>query len=240
MYRLTPRQVIVIIPRAPGDPQLAALARDLGPERLDELLLATMRDAIAASVRVDGATIAVMAPTQARLAHLRQVLPAGLEFTAPRGPIATSRMSVFALASHQGREFERIVLLDGAVLRLSSRVIGTGLGALASADVVVGASRRGSPYAFGLLERHAVHLLDADEPLIAGDRSATELVSRVRAMRLGTRRLEPLPTLDAFAIVDELRSAMASLPGVGRHVSAFLANLPWAEPAMSGHVCHVE
>ncbi len=240
MYRLTPRQAVVVISRVPDDPKLAALARDLGPERLDELLLATMRDAIAACVRVDGATIAVMAPTQARLAHLRQVLPAGLEFAAPVGPIPTRLMSLFALASHQGREFERIVLVDGAVLLLSSRVVGTGLGALASADIVVGASRRGAAYAFGLLERHVVHLLEADQPVIAGDRSAAELISHVRAMRLGTRRLEPLPTLDAFATMDELRSAMANLPGVGRHVSAFLANPSWTGSAMSAHVGNVD
>ena len=240
MYRLTPRQVVVIISRVPGDPQLAALARDLGPQRLDQLLLATMRDAIAACVRIDGATIAVTAPTQARLAHLRQVLPAGLEFAAPLGAIATRQASIFALASHKGREFERIVLVDGAVLRLSSRVVGTGLGALASADVVVGASLHGAAYAFGLLERHVVHLLDAGEPLIAGDGSAAELVSRVRAMRLGTRRLEPLPTLDAYSTADELRSAMANLPGVGRHLKAFLANPSWTESAPIAYAGNVD
>lgn len=239
MYRLTPRQVVVIIPRSAAEPRLAALVRDIGPSRMDDLLLATMRDAIAAAVRVDGATIAVVAPSQTRLEHLRQILPAGLEFVAPTDPVTMNELSRFALTAHQGREFERILVVDSAVLRLSSRAVGTGLGALASADVVVGATRHGSPWAFGLLERHTARFLEPEQRLTEPDRNAAELVAQLRSMRFATRRIDPLPTIDGFKSLDELRFTMANLPGLGRHVGAFLAHLPWVEPPVSDQFRHL-
>ena len=240
MYRLTPRQVVIIIPRSPADPRLAELARDLGPVRLDELLLATLRDAIAAAVRVDGATIAVVAPTPAQIADLRQLLPAGVEFAAPPVPMGGGRLNRFALLSHQGRGFERMVIVDGTVLRLTSRVVGTGLGALAGADVVIGSTRRGATYAFGLLERHAGRFAQSDEPLTDGDRPATELIGRLQAQRLGIRRLDPLPTLDTFGSLDDLRAGMLATPGAGRHLTAFLTSLPISVPFMVDQGRHIQ
>ncbi len=240
MYRLTPRQVVVIIARSPTDPRLAGLARDLGQVGLSELLLATLRDAIAASVRVDGATIAVVAPTPGQVADLGYLLPAGVEFAAPPEPIRRDRLARFALAAHQGRQFERIVIVDGAVLRLTSRVVGTGLGALAGADAVIGSSRRGATYAFGLLERHAGRFTHSDEPLIDGDRLATDVIARLRVMRLGTRLLDPLPTLDAFRSLDDLRAGMLGEPGFGQHLTAFLTRSQVIEPAMVDQGRHIQ
>lgn len=239
MFRLTPRQVVVIVPRSPADPRLAELAGNLGPVRLDELLLATLRDAIAAAVRVDGATIAVVASTPGQVADLRQLLPAGVEFAAPPEPMSGGRLNRFALVAHQGREFERIVILDGAVLRLTSRVVGTGLGALAGADVVIGSTRHGATYAFGLLERHAGRFARSDEPLLDGDHPAANLIGRLQALRLGTRRLDPLPTLDAFGSLDDLRAGMLATPGAGRHLTAFLTSQPITVPLMVDRDRHV-
>ena len=240
MFRLTPRQVVVIIPRSAAEPALAALAHDLGAVRLDDLLLATLRDAIAAAVRVDGATIAVVPSTAGQVADLRHLLPAGVEYAAPPEPMPDSLLARFALAAHQGRGFERIVIVDGAVLRLTSRLIATGLGSLASADAVVGSSRHGAVWAFGLLGRHAGRFTQSDEPLIGGDHPAADLVARLRAMRLSTRRLDPLPTLDTFSTLDELRSGVPGAPGSGRHLAAFLARVPATEPAMAGRNRHVQ
>lgn len=239
VYRLTPRQVVVIVPRSPTDPKLSALARDIGPTRLDDLLLATLRDAIAAAVRVDGATIAVVAPTHGHLAHLRQLLPAGVEFAAPPEPLGAARLARFALTSFQGRDYERLMIIDSAVLHLTSRLVGTGLGALASADAIVGGSRRGATYAFGLLERHVGRFPQSDEPLINGDQLATEFVGQLRAMRLGTRRLDPLPTLDAFSSLNDLESAVLGVPG-SHHLSAFLTSLPLTQPALSDLGRHIQ
>lgn len=232
MYRLTPRQVVVIIPRSPADQGLAALARDIGPIHLEELLLATLRDTIAAAVRVDGVTIAVAAPTQRHLAHLRQLLPAGVEYAAPPEPLGMERLTRFALTSYQERGFERVMIVDSAVLQLTSRVVGTGLGALASADAVVGGSRRGATYAFGLVVRHVGRFTQSDEAFIGGERSANEWVSQLRAMRLGTRRLDPLPTLDSFGSLIDLRTGMLGIPGLGRHLTGFLTSVPTAEPVL--------
>jgi len=238
VYRLTPRQVVVIISRSPADPKLSALARDIGPVRLDDLLLATLRDAIAAAVRVDGVTIAAVAPTRGHLVHLRQLLPAGVEFAAPPEPLGPGRLARFALTSFQGRDYERIMLVDSAVLHLTSRLVGTGLGALASADAVVGGSQRGATYAFGLLERHVDRFAQSEEPLIHGDRLATEFVGQLRAMRLGTRRLDPLPTLDAFSSLNDLESAVLGVPG-SHHLSAFLTSLPLTQTALGDLERHI-
>lgn len=232
MFRLAPRQVVVIVPRSPTDPNLAALAHDLGSARMDELLLATLRDAIAAAVRVDGATISVVAPSPDQVSHLRHLLPAGVEFASPAEPLDRGRLARFGLAAHADQGFERIVVVDGAVLRLTSRVVGTGLGALASADAVVGNSSYGVAYAFGLLGRHASRFIHSDELLFDADRPPTELLSQLRAMRLDTRRLDPCPTLDEFTSLNELQCGVFGAPGLGRHLAAFLSRLPMAERTM--------
>lgn len=228
MDRLTPRQAVVIIARQPGDSRLASLAHDLGPERLDALLLAALRDAIAAAVGVDGATIAVVAPSPGALAYLRQVLPAGLELAAPPEPLSVGAASRFAFAHHQDRGFERIVLIDGAVLRLTSRVVGTGLAALAGADIVTGGYRQGSNYAFGLSSRHLPAIVTSDLSLADTHRPGSDLHGRLRGLRLRSRRLDPLPTLDAFATLDELGAAMAGRSGLGRHIAGFLGAAGWS------------
>lgn len=235
MDRLTPRQAVVIIARHPGDARLSSLARDIGAGRLDDLLLAILRDVIAAVVRVDGVSVTVVAPTTVAAAHLRQVLPAGLDLIAPPQPVAGGRLRGFALAAHAHRGFERIVVIDGAVLRLTARVIGTGLGALATADTVVGGFRRGSAYAFGVRDRHIPAVLPAALPIIDGHHSASEVQDRLRGLGLGCRRLDPLPTLDAFLTMDELRRAMTALPGLGRHLSPELTADPWVAPLPIEH-----
>lgn len=229
MYRLTPRGAVVIVARDPADPRFAVMARDVGNDRLAALLLATLRDAIAATVPVDGVSIIIVAPTPAAGAHLQQLLPAGLDIVAPSEPIPIGRMNHFALSAHESRGFERVVVIDGAVLGLTGRVVGTGLGALANADAVVGGDRQGSDYAFGILTRHIPTVLRAGILTDDGYHPAHEVQEQLRGLRLRSRRLDPLPTLDAFLTLSELRSALTGLPGLGRHIAAELSRSGWTE-----------
>ncbi len=240
MYRLTPRQAVIIIARTANDSKLAPLAGDIGTDRLASLLLATLRDTIAAAVRVDGASIVVVAPDPDTVVHLRQLLPAGLDIVAPAEPVLIDRLDRFALSAHEDRGFERLLVLDGAVLRLTARIIGTGLGALANADAVVGGYRRGSRYAFGLLSRHIPAVIHSGILSVDDHHGVDETQDRLRRLRLGSRRLDPLPATDAFLTLSELRDAIVGRAGLGRHTASELSVSNWADPILYEQPRHTD
>lgn len=223
MYRLTPRQAIVIMTRSGEDRGLAPLRQAMPELRFDALREALLRDAIATAVQVDGATISVLAATAVEGGLVRSMIPAGIDLLVTPGTMPLDQQMVHIIERAAKREIERLLFLDAAALGLVPRLVGTALTALAEADVSVGGFPSGSAYAVGLRPQQIAAGLngvalanDGLLRLVRLDRGLDAVLAAALATGLRSRRLEPRPTLDAFADVPALLGYLDARPEAGR------------------------
>lgn len=215
----------MLVARDADDPRFGPLREVVGDAALDDFLLAALRDVIAATVRIDGASISVLARSIDRALALRRVLPAGLDFLIPGDHDAAARRLPDVFTPHAEAGFERVLLIEGDVLALPSRVVGTGLGALAAADAVIGGGRPGDhAYALGLLAgaRSSAAILTA---AVDDGEDALALRELARAVGLTSRRLDPLPTLGQCADLPTIRTVTDGREPLGAHLARAMATV---------------
>lgn len=157
LERRTKRQAIVLLPPPPLP--FSAAVRE-----------AALADLIGAAVAVDGATILLVSGSVAPPFDGSGSSPAGIDLLDlslddPRGIAAA------AVESTLRRAFERVVLVAGDAIGLSSRIIGTALGGLQTARAVVGATANNRIACLALGEAETALMLDGAgwlAPLVIG------------------------------------------------------------------------
>ena len=223
MYRLTPRQAIVIVTHSGDDRRLAALRSVLPEQRFLALREAILRDVLAAAIQVDGATISVLATTATEAGSLRRTVPAGIDLLAPIGAVPVDQHIAHIAERAAEHGVERLLVLDAATLALASRQIGTALSVLGEADLAIGGFASGSVYAFGFQPQRVGDRRNgaapASDDVLRLDLGLDVVLQAASMAGLRARRLEPRPTLDAFADVPALLRYLDGRTDAGRFVS---------------------
>ena len=221
LARTSPRQALTVMLAGSLAPRPDRLAAGLGPEA-EEVLGCAVRDALAALVEVDGATLSVVgAPGWEALSA---VLPAGIDVLTPDAAIdprtGAAPPLAWALRTHLDRAFERVVAVAPDAVPIRPRTASTALSALGSADLVVGPTPAGGIYLFGVRDDRGVDLAAGFEGDVPTD--AVALLAAARDAGLVARSVERSPRLSELADLAAVRTAVDRAPELAPSVGAWL------------------
>ena len=188
------------------------LGRELEESELAALGDACLQDLISDLIQLSEVSFTVAAPDPVAAERLRHTLPAGVNVIAGDPTWGPAERDRFVFAEARARGAERSVILAGDTLALPVSTVGTAFGVLASADIVIGATRTGERYLAGAESEAGIEaILDAGSEPDGLLRLATE-------RGLVARRMEPRPRLAGMRHPGDLQS-IASL---GPRVTAWL------------------
>ena len=223
--RVSPRQGVIVLPLPASGLAGSSLAVEFDPARLRSIVMAAFFDVLGALVRVDGVTLAVIAPPDESGQALLADLPAGIEVIAVGESAAASaqpeRLLTAAFGALLDRDFDRVAGVAGDVLWLTPRIVATALSSLGGADLVVGPTRRDRGYLVGVRDRRGLGALGAEG---GGPFGGTRLLESARSRGLVARRLEPLPRLADLDDRAALETAVAHNPAAMPRLSERLGH----------------
>lgn len=203
-----------------ASPQLltAPLVSSLSALDQDKLVRCRLLDVLAALSDLNGATIVVaVSSLQSPLAD-SEFLPAGIDPLCVNVSAHLSETAGSIIDRLRAQAFERVVVISGDALPISSSVAATALSALERAHLVVGPSRSGDWYAVGA--RDAASLAAIPRPKAESpENDNADAIDPPGAVRFLERRM-------TFADIDEMATLRTEL---SRLKSPPRALLSWSE-----------